>query len=217
KALAIAKKINFDDIIYEIDCSFDCLNCNKIDSCKRFDEEFLRFLKELNISIEANPQLKGPIESLVETMSKNLMDEDYKSFLDTAHQLIELIGELPALLCHIGLFYLFEEKYKEAKKYLQKAIRLDSNRIETYQYLISIHLDFEEFEQAIGLMKKCHKLDPSDENILVDIACCYLELKHDKKAFNYFQKALKINPALPDILLEDSDCELYLRLIEERV
>ena len=70
---------------------------------------------------------------------------------------------------NLGLFYFRQRRYKESYKYLNDAIRLDSNYIPAYKALPVYYLQAKKYKEALELNKIAYKKWPDDKDIAYNL------------------------------------------------
>ncbi len=103
---------------------------------------------------------------------------------------------------NLGLCSIKLKDRKEAIKWLQKAIQLDSTDIKSYEYISRVYTAIEKFDLAIEYLNKAIKIDPSKE-LYVQIGDIHVMRNHNFRAI----------PAYLDAYSLDSDDEFLAKSI----
>jgi tetratricopeptide (TPR) repeat protein len=92
-------------------------------------------------------------------------------------------------------FALHEEKYDDAINYIQKAITADSTRLEGYNTLGYLYLQYSKDPQkAIAVFKQMVNVKPDNANSYDSLGDGYFHAKIYDEALSSYKKALEINP-----------------------
>src|SRR5439155_19798583 len=78
---------------------------------------------------------------------------------------------------YLGYVLYKQKKFSEAKPYLEKTIKADSNIPEPFYYLGLIVQEENEDEQAVALLEKAILVSPSFAHAHVALGASYLKLK----------------------------------------
>ena len=91
-------------------------------------------------------------------------------------------------LCNIKL-----KDKREAIKWLQKAIQLDSTDIKSYEYISRVYTAIEQFDLAIEYLNKALQIDPTKE-LYVQLGDLHVMRNHNFRAIPNYLKAYDIDP-----------------------
>jgi tetratricopeptide (TPR) repeat protein len=113
---------------------------------------------------------------------------------------------------------------KNSVKWLEKAIKLDSTDIKSYEYLSTVYASLKDYEYAIAVVEKAIKIEPENENLYIRLGELSLFQNHNYQAIPPFEKAFKLNPENEYVLKnlgqchfnidEYSEAKRYLKLAE---
>ncbi|UFS72439.1 tetratricopeptide repeat protein [Geomonas sp. RF6] len=93
-----------------------------------------------------------------------------------------------------GLNYYKDKKYDRAVTAFQRAIALDPQSTQSYNFLANTYLAQKKTTEAIKTYKTSLAIDPSQDKTHVNLANIYLQNKQYKEAEKEFKEAIKLNP-----------------------
>ena len=120
--------------------------------------------------------------------------EERLSFFYPYIQIGDSHGLTHSLYNNLGVTYTKLERYEDAVKACEEAIRLNPNHAEAYCNLGLAYAEMERYEDAIKAYKKAIKLNPNFAGAHCDLGATYAELKRHKNAIRAYKKAIKLNP-----------------------
>ncbi len=185
---------------------------------KDYDRSESNFKKALSIDSKDSTALNG----LGLVCSKRGQSDKAVKFYRKA---IAISPDLYGMYINLGMEYIivFEKqgkvKYlKLAKDNLQKAIELNKNAYDAYQYLGKVFLDLKDYDNAIKVLEKVIKINPEPNkwlfgnlgNAYYDLGAAYYNKNMFKEAIIAFKKSLEIIPDAPDAIFVLGACYTYL-------
>ncbi len=121
----------------------------------------------------------------------------------------------PVIANKIGIAYHQLLELDVAKKWYERAIKLDPKYAEAINNLGTVYYAHKSYRRAIGQYRKALRLTPEAASILSNLGTAYFARKDYKEAFAMYQKALQIDP---DVFERHSSYGVLLqeRTVEER-
>ncbi len=130
------------------------------------------------------------------------------------------------ILVGIAYSYLGLEDFEKTITYAKKALIIDTQQSDGWEYLGEALLFLNKVDEAILAYKRAVKIDPTDKSLLFTLATLYLEKKNYNEAKKYFLLAYQYDDTIADIevmlavscfyLEEYSEMLSYLHLAENR-
>lgn len=99
----------------------------------------------------------------------------------------------------IGINGYLQGNSKKAKKWLQRAIELDSTDINAYKYLFSVYAAKEEFELAFQIMDKAKSIDPNNKALYIMAGDAHVMRNHNYRAIPEYLKAFDLDSEDEDV------------------
>ncbi len=128
----------------------------------------------------------GGIQKL-KTDDINAAETDFK-------RAVELERKSPYGYTGLAFLGIKQKNYKEALKYVKKALKYDKNFTDAYAvkgYIICLRKHGEKWlEEAVEPLGKALELDPDNQQALFFLAECYLEAQQYEEAFRLYAKAM---------------------------
>ncbi|MEA1939494.1 MAG: tetratricopeptide repeat protein [Candidatus Caldatribacteriota bacterium] len=97
----------------------------------------------------------------------------------------------------LGACFASQNRFKEAKLYIEKAIKLDSEFSESYNNLGNIFLEEKNYKKAIPLYKKALELNPGYAAAHSNLGLAYKKVNKYNEAIREFKKAAEIDRRAP--------------------
>ena len=94
------------------------------------------------------------------------------------------------------------ERYNDALSVLEKAEKIDRERLDIYNLMGFCYFRLKKYEDAIECFKKVLKLDPTSGIDYANIASNYRDMGNKEQAINYYSMALEFDPSI-DFALEN--------------
>ncbi len=148
--------------------------------------------KVLNQIGKLNPEEKRKIIEENELLYKKALTS--KEFIENLKALELQNPNDPNILYTLGLVYYLKNNYKEAERYLKRAINVKRDFVDAYELLLDIYVKENRLKEAKEILNKLKKLRPKDYTIYVYLANIEYELGNIKKAIYYIKKAIDLNP-----------------------
>jgi protein O-GlcNAc transferase len=104
-------------------------------------------------------------------------------------------GDIDALYC-LGVINRRLRRFDEARKCLQKVVRLRPDSPRAYYTLANILKDEGQLDEAILMFQKVTALDPGNAYAFNNLGIAFREKGDIEEAVAYYRKALKLNPDL---------------------
>jgi len=146
------------------------------------------------------PEMRGDI-FMARKMYREAM-EQYKSCQQSA-----------VILNKTGIAYHQLLNLGTAKKYYQRAIKLNARYSEAQNNLGTIYYAQKSYRRAVGQYKKALAISPESASVYSNLGTAYFARKNYKEAAEAYQKALAINPDVFEqhssygVLLQESHVE----------
>lgn len=121
-----------------------------------------------------------------------------KNFLDAIDYYEAAIRKAPSagIYNKMGICHLQLQRYKEAKKGFERAIKLDRNHAAAYNNLGVIYYVMRDYGKAIKRYEKAISLNPDSGSYYSNLGAAHFSRKsYDKAALNY-AKALELDPEI---------------------
>ncbi len=208
QALTIARKLDFKTIINDLSLIYP------FDEDEDDDEYF--FDDELDAPLYSEDDLAFKTQELFRSIYLFKQAGLNEQAIQSYKSLLELTDEPPCLLAELGALYMQVKNYKEAKKYLSKALQGNPGLYNACRCLAATHRILGEYELAVGVLKKAHKQNPTDDILLLELASAYTNLNHVSKAVICLEKALRLDPSLQFGLFNVPELEPILQIILEK-
>lgn len=129
-----------------------------------------------------------------------LLIEAYQTSGDTAASLalaLKAVARFPAspqVNCWMGFEMQFSGRYEEAKKYLEKALRLDPGYPATYYLLADILLKEERYPEAVERFRAAIRMDSDDMDARLGLAQALLGMEDYPQARQTLEEAVGAAP-----------------------
>lgn len=168
--------------------------CRKIEYIDEMSDKLFKIPTGYKFVKEEIPS-KIPVDLKVDY--KKLTPERIKQILSQEKQLREIISKYPnspGAYAQLGNIILFEGKYEEAIKLLNKSLELNSRQEKVYVTLADIYTVIEEFDKAIESMKKVLQFSPKDSYGYFRLGKLYEKAGFFDKAVAVYKRALELQP-----------------------
>lgn len=191
---------------------------NVYNQLEEYDKGEECFQKALSIDSKDSGALNG----LGEVYSnRGQLDEAIKFY----KKAIAISPNLSGMHINLGVGYILASerqgntKYlKLAKNHLERAIELNENAYDAYQYLGKTFLDLKDYDNAIKVLEKVTKINPQVKewhygnlgNVYYDLGAAYYNKNMYKEAITAFKKSLEVIPDAPDAIFILGVCYTYL-------
>ena len=96
------------------------------------------------------------------------------------------------LLYLIGTSYLQTKKPEISTYYLESALKINNNHLQTLNNLGGAYFELNKVEKAVKIFERLIKINP-DKHTKNNLANCYAALKRDKEALNLYKEIVKNN------------------------
>jgi len=114
--------------------------------------------------------------------------------LDYYHAALTKRANDPRLLNKIGITELLMQRYKEARKSFERAIRSDRNYPDAYNNLGVVSYESKKFGDAIKRYQQAIKLDDSSASFYSNLGAAYFSKREFEPAVAAYQHALELDP-----------------------
>ena len=94
----------------------------------------------------------------------------------------------------LGLVYLQDKNYKDAKASLKQALKLEPDNDTFYNNLGLLFYEMEKYEDAIEAYQKSIEINDKIASRLVNLGLAYFMTKKYKKAIDVYEKAIILDP-----------------------
>lgn len=198
---------------------------NIYNQLKEYDKGEKYFEKALSIDSKD----AGALNGLGEVYSKR---EQSDKAIKMYKKAIGITPNLSGMHINLGMEYILvyerqgETKYlKLAKSHLEKAIELNENAYDAYQYLGKTLLELKDYDNTIKVLEKVIKIKPQANgwrygnlgNVYYDLGAAYYNKKIFKEAIIAFKKSLEIVPDAPDAIFVLGVCYAYIDNKDEAI
>ena len=95
---------------------------------------------------------------------------------------------------NLGRLFFTNEKFDEAARWYERAIRFDSTNAVGFYNLGTVFANLQHFDSAVVMYKKAIKLDPNYFTASLNLGVAYHDMKQYDSAIAYIKKAILINP-----------------------
>jgi len=147
----------------------------------------------------AEPPAPGASSEELEKRGDQLRTD--KNFLDAVDYYQAAAKGVPgnaSLFNKIGICQLMMQRYKEAKKSFERAIRVDRKHSEAYNNLGVIHYLTRNYNAAIRQYEKAISLNDDAASYYSNMGAAYFGKKQFDKAIQSYSKAMELNPDIFD-------------------
>jgi len=100
----------------------------------------------------------------------------------------------------IGFEFMLENRYDNAIRHFEEAVRLDSTQLKSYWALATIYIELNDNEKALSLYKQLCISNPSNPQIYVALGAYYAQIEDYNAAVNTYKKGLTIDSTDVDLL-----------------
>jgi tetratricopeptide (TPR) repeat protein len=135
-----------------------------------------------------------------------------KNFLDAIDYYSAAMKGQPvnaSILNKVGICQLMLQRYKEAKRSFEQAIRVDKKHADAYNNLGVIYYSERNYSGAIKRYEKAIELNTDASSYYNNMGAAYFAKKNFEKAIQYYAKAMEIDP---DIFERSSHAGVQARL-----
>jgi tetratricopeptide (TPR) repeat protein len=120
-----------------------------------------------------------------------------KNYLDALDYYAAAIRKAPGngrVLNKRGICNLMLQRYKEAKRDLDRAIKVDRDNADAYNNLGVVHYSVRDYGKAIRRYEKAIKLNPDAASYYSNMGAAYFSRKQYEKAALNYAKAMELDP-----------------------
>jgi tetratricopeptide (TPR) repeat protein len=153
--------------------------------------------KDPNALMPANAIKEGILYTLKPQKIGKELPYIYRGVYDTSVYkdvwAYEVIGVYGYYYAWLGQEALQQNQYKEAIKYLNKALELDKNNASYYPNLALAYNSIQKYDDAISILEDAIELHPDKHELLYHLALTYYYKKEYDKSILYAEKALMNN------------------------
>lgn len=154
---------------------------------KDYDKIIYYYKKILN----RNPNYENVYNNISLIFSK-LNDVDYK--IKVYEELYKINPNRYDINYNLGLLYgRYKKKYIKALPYLQRAIKIKPDNVQSYKDLGVLYGLLHEFKKSAKVLQIAVKLDKNDPQVFYNLGITYRALGDTEKADKYFEKAKEFN------------------------
>ena len=150
---------------------------------------------------QLSPEMRGDIQ-----MARKMYREAVETY-KTAPQ------DSAVILNKIGIAYHQLQELDMAKKYYERAVKIDHSYPEAINNLGTVYYARKSFRRAVSEYNKALRLTPNSASILSNLGTAYFARKNYDMAFATYQKALELDPEVFEhrstqgVLLEERSVE----------
>jgi tetratricopeptide (TPR) repeat protein len=143
------------------------------------------------------PELNAPVDEL-ERRGDELRAE--KAYLDALDYYRAALAKKPDARIYnkIGIVELQMQRFREAQKNFERAIRIDSQFADAYNNLGAAHYEEKDYRKAIKLYTKAIELRPDAASYFSNLGAAYFSKKEFDKAIQSYNHALELDPDVLD-------------------
>lgn len=121
-----------------------------------------------------------------------------KNYLDAIDYYTAAVKKTPgsnsSLLNKMGISQLMLQRYKEAKKSFDRALKADSRHADAYNNLGVVYYQEHNYGKAIKLYQKAISINPDSSSYYSNLGAAYFNKKNFEKATINYAKALELDP-----------------------
>jgi uncharacterized protein HemY len=121
-----------------------------------------------------------------------------KNYLDAIDYYAAAIKKTPgsnsSLLNKMGISQLMLQRYKEAKKSFNRALKADGRHADAYNNLAVVYYQEHNYGKAIKLYEKAISINPDSSSYYSNLGAAYFNKKNFEKATINYAKALQLDP-----------------------
>ena len=171
----------------------------------------------------AQPQASNSFKPIAPAPTRPVLSPELRGDIMMARKMyseaIEIYRQGPAdsavLANKIGIAYHQLQQMDKARKYYQRAIRLDHHYAEAINNLGAVYYAKKSYRRAVSEYQKALKLKPDTASILSNLGTAYFARKNYELASEVYQRALELDP---DVFERHSATGVLLqeRNVEER-
>jgi tetratricopeptide (TPR) repeat protein len=140
------------------------------------------------------PQPSGPVGVVVSEETRGDIFMARKMYREAIEVYKEGPSDSAVLLNKTGIAYHQMLDLNDAKKYYQRAVKLDPRYAEAINNLGTIEYSRKNYRRAVSLYKKALRLSPNAASIYSNLGTGYFARKDYKEATEAFRKALALDP-----------------------
>jgi len=121
-------------------------------------------------------------------------DKSYLDALDYYEAAVSRASATAALMNKMGICNLMLQRYKEARKNFNRAIKLDRSHSDAYNNLGVVYYQQKDYGKAIGNYQKAAEINPDAASYYSNMGAAYFARKQYEKAAISYSKAMEIDP-----------------------
>lgn len=171
------------------------------------DESLMKIKAKIarsNIAIHHYQELKG----------KNTFREKQIEYLEILKKDIKRNPKNARTYHDMGIIhYKFKKDYKNAIKYLSKAVKLNPNNVNALIDLGSAYIEVKDYDNALKYYEMALKKDPNNPSIFNNLGVVYILKKNFQAAIDHYKQAILLNHPRKNELLRE--IERLERLMNE--
>lgn len=120
----------------------------------------------------------------------------HKQFLDAVDSYQAAIGKKPSAILYnkLGMTYVHLQRFADAKKAINRSIKLDRDYSGAYNNLASTFYIQHKYSQAIRIYRKALSLAPNNASYHANLGAAYLAKKKVPEATSEFIEAVRLDP-----------------------
>jgi len=124
------------------------------------------------------------------------IEKNYLDAIDyyTAAIKLKTPGNNSSLLNKMGISQLMLQRYKEAKKSFNRALKADGRHADAYNNLAVVYYQEHNYGRAIKLYEKAISINPDSSSYYSNLGAAYFNKKNFEKATINYAKALQLDP-----------------------
>ncbi len=178
---------------------------------------------ELLMRLKKNQEAIAALENILTVDASNakayqylgnlyFRQESYAAALDAYNIVVALTGEGSAELWNkMGLLYVKMERFEDAKKAYEKALKMQRNYSETYYNLGVLSLQQSSYAEAEGFLNQAIRLHPDYAAAYLELADLFIHKEQYRQAVDAYLKVLRLTPDAAHVKLDLAVCYTKLK------
>ena len=185
---------------------------------------FSECLEELTLCLHGEDRLEEVVPDYRKALDNNPFDADlwlsFANLLNTIEDFEEALDAIDYCLAldetrHMAVFHrgntlMNLERYQDAAREYENAIRLFDRQAEYYVGLGAAMEALEKPDQAIHWFRKSVKINPEQDDAYFGIGSCLLRMEKYAESLHFFNKAIQFDPENPDYWISKAIAEYGL-------
>lgn len=143
----------------------------------------------------AEPPAPGASAETLEARGDELRSEkNYLDAIDYYAAVLKKAGDNSTVLNKMGICDLMLQRYKEARRSFERAIKVDRNHADAYNNLGVVYYSLHDYGRAIRRYEKAVEMNPGAASYYSNLGAAYFSRRQFDKAAASYAKALELDP-----------------------